>query len=77
MVTHRQDAEDLLQETLVRAIAEIGSYRGDATFHVWLFGIASHVCLDHLRKKKRWRVETQLEAEMRARSDAGRMEEIQ
>jgi RNA polymerase sigma-70 factor (ECF subfamily) len=76
MVTHRQDAEDLLQETLVRALAELRSFRGDARFHTWLFGIASHVCLDHLRRKLRWRVETQLEGEARARSDPKRMEEV-
>jgi RNA polymerase sigma-70 factor (ECF subfamily) len=77
MVAHHQDAEDLLQETLVRAISEIPSFRGEARFHTWLFGIASHVCLDHLRKKRRWRVETQLEGEARARADPKRMEEIQ
>jgi RNA polymerase sigma-70 factor (ECF subfamily) len=59
MVTHRQDAEDLLQDVLVRVLENIREYRGEAPFKSWLFGIATHVCLDHLRKKKRWRVEAQ------------------
>ncbi|MGH9388977.1 MAG: sigma-70 family RNA polymerase sigma factor, partial [Vicinamibacteria bacterium] len=63
MVTGRADAEDLLQETLVRAIEQIASFRGEAPFKSWLFGIATHVSLDHLRRRKRWRVETQLEGE--------------
>jgi RNA polymerase sigma-70 factor (ECF subfamily) len=76
MVTRREDAEDLLQETLMRAIEQIARFRGDASFKSWLFGIATHLSLDHLRRKKRWRVETQLEGEARARADPERMAEI-
>jgi RNA polymerase sigma-70 factor (ECF subfamily) len=76
MVTRREDAEDLLQETLVRAIERLPSFRGEAPFKSWLFGIATHVSLDHLRRKKRWRVETQLEGEARARADPERMAEV-
>ncbi len=73
MVTSREDAEDLLQETLLRSIEQIPRFRGEARFKSWLFGIATHVSLDHLRRKKRWRVETQLEGEARARADPERM----
>src|SRR5580704_7923547 len=60
MVSLRQDAEDLLQEVFIRVLEDIRSYRGEARFKSWLFGIATHACLDHLRKRKRWRVEGQL-----------------
>jgi RNA polymerase sigma-70 factor, ECF subfamily len=60
MVVLRQDAEDLLQDVLVRVLENIREYRGEARFKSWLFGIATHVCLDHLRHQKRWRVEAQL-----------------
>ena len=66
MVTLRQDAEDLLQDLLVRVLEDIRSYRGEARFKSWLFGIATHACLDHLRKRKRWRVEAQLIGEREA-----------
>ncbi len=66
MVTLRQDAEDLLQDVLVRVLEGIRTYRGEARFKSWLFGIATHVCLDHLRAKKRWRVEAQLIGETRS-----------
>lgn len=66
MVTLRQDAEDLLQDVLVRVLEGIREYRGDARFKSWLFGIATHVCLDHLRSKKRWRVEAQQIGEQEA-----------
>jgi RNA polymerase sigma-70 factor (ECF subfamily) len=76
MVTRREDAEDLLQETLARAIEELPRFRGEATFKSWLFGIATHLSLDHLRKKKRWRFDTQLEGEARARANPERMAEV-
>jgi RNA polymerase sigma-70 factor (ECF subfamily) len=69
MVTHRQDAEDLLQDVLVRVLEGIREYRGEARFKSWLFGIATHVCLDHLRAKKRWRVEAQSLGEKAATED--------
>jgi RNA polymerase sigma-70 factor (ECF subfamily) len=69
MVMLRQDAEDLLQDVLVRVLEGIRTYRGEARFKSWLFGIATHVCLDHLREKKRWRVEAQLIGEKDSRAD--------
>jgi RNA polymerase sigma-70 factor (ECF subfamily) len=55
----RQDAEDLLQDVFIRVLEDIRNYRGEGRFKRWLFGIATHACLDHLRKRKRWRVEAQ------------------
>jgi RNA polymerase sigma-70 factor, ECF subfamily len=76
MVTLRQDAEDLLQDVLVRVLENIREYRGEARFKSWLFGIATHVCLDHLRTKKRWRVEAQLIGEREAGEDPARYEAL-
>ncbi|MDX2150976.1 MAG: RNA polymerase sigma factor [Bryobacteraceae bacterium] len=69
MVTHRQDAEDLEQEVLVRAFQKLSSYRREAGFKSWLFGIATHLCLDHLRARRRWRVEAQLIGEQEVDND--------
>jgi len=66
MVVLRPDAEDLLQDVLVRVLENIREYRGEARFKSWLFGIATHICLDHLRHKKRWRTEAQLIGEKEA-----------
>lgn len=76
MVTLRQDAEDLLQDVLVRALEGLPSFRREARFKSWLFGIATHVCLDHLRSKKRWRVEAQLIGEKEADSSPDGIERI-
>lgn len=76
MVSLRQDAEDLLQDVLVRVLENIREYRGEARFKSWLFGIATHACLDHLRSKKRWRVEAQLIGEQEARITPGHHEAL-
>lgn len=66
MVTHRADAEDLLQDVRVRVLQNLPQFRREARFKSWLFGIATHICIDHLRRKKRWRLSGQLEAEKAA-----------
>ena len=47
------DADDALQETLLRAWRAMPTFRGDRYFRAWLFKIASNVCLDALKKRKR------------------------
>lgn len=76
MVTHRQDAEDLFQEVQLRAIKDIRKFRGQSRFKTWLFGIATHVCLDMLRQRVRWRRDTQLDAELACRADWFRMAQV-
>ncbi len=76
MVTLRQDAEDLLQDVLVRVLESLPSFRGEARFKSWLFGIATHVCLDHLRHKRRWRVEAQLEGQTETEADPAKVEQV-
>lgn len=76
MVTHRQDAEDLLQDVLVRVLENLREFRGEARFKSWVFGIATHVCLDHLRGRKRWRVEGQLDAEKAAAANPATIEKM-
>jgi RNA polymerase sigma-70 factor (ECF subfamily) len=46
-----QDAEDLVQETLLRAWSKRATYRRRASFRAWLYGIATNACLDVLRRR--------------------------
>ena len=44
-----QDAEDVLQETLLAAWRGIGEYQGRASVRTWLYRIATNRCLNALR----------------------------
>jgi len=76
MVTHSHDAEDLLQDVLVRVLQSLPRYRAESKFKTWLFGIATHVCLDHLRRKRRWRVEAQLYGQYETEADETAVERL-
>ena len=45
-------AEDAVQETWIRAIGGLGSFRWESLFSSWLLGIGIHVCHDTLRKRR-------------------------
>lgn len=47
------DAEDLAQETFIRAYEQIGAYRGTAKFSTWLYRIAVNACLNWRRRETR------------------------
>lgn len=48
-----QDAEDLVQETLLRAWRRLDTFEGRASFRAWLYKIATNACLDTLDKRPR------------------------
>ena len=62
MVANAADAEDLVQETLLRGFEKIGEFRGESSLETWLFTIATRLCLDHLRGRKRWSVDCRIKA---------------
>jgi RNA polymerase sigma-70 factor (ECF subfamily) len=52
IVRHREDAEDALQETLLRAYANIGRFRQSSKFSTWITAIGINAALSVLRKRK-------------------------
>jgi RNA polymerase sigma-70 factor (ECF subfamily) len=48
-----QDAEDLAQETLLRAWRKLETFEGRASMRAWLYRIATNACLDELSRRGR------------------------
>ncbi|MCA9568042.1 MAG: RNA polymerase subunit sigma-70, partial [Myxococcales bacterium] len=53
MLGHPQDADDAVQDTLVRAYRAIDSFEGGASLQTWLVRIATRVCLDAAQRQRR------------------------
>ncbi len=52
MVGDRGEAEDVAQEVFLKAYRGLPRFRGTARFSTWLYAIASHHCLNHLRARR-------------------------
>ncbi|MFZ4585575.1 MAG: RNA polymerase sigma factor [Acidimicrobiia bacterium] len=63
-------AEDVAQETFIRMVDKLPSWRRDATFTTWLFQIARHAAIDAMRKRDRWNRNADLVALPSASTDA-------
>jgi len=48
-----RDAEDVVQETWIRVVECLDSFRGESTFATWLTGIGVNVTRNHLRRQGR------------------------
>ena len=48
----RHDAEDLVQETMLRAWQYGDTFKGQSSLRTWLYKIATNVCLDALKKRQ-------------------------
>ncbi|MDR9409932.1 MAG: RNA polymerase sigma factor [Balneolaceae bacterium] len=46
------EAEDILQETFLKAYKNIDQFEGNANMYTWLYSIARNKCIDEFRKRK-------------------------
>ena len=53
MLGSLEDAEDVVQETFLRAWRNRESFQGSSSFRAWLYGIATNACLDALERRPR------------------------
>lgn len=52
MLGNSNDAEDAAQEAFIRAYRHLKRYDPDRSFATWLLSIASHYCIDRMRKRQ-------------------------
>jgi len=60
-VLYHEDADDVLQNTFMKAWDNLGTFRNKSRLSTWLFSIAINESLNHIRKKSR---ETEVSADM-------------
>lgn len=52
----RELAEDLTQESFIRAWQKLDSFRGDSAFGSWLYRLTSNVVIGYLRQQSKWKL---------------------
>jgi RNA polymerase sigma-70 factor (ECF subfamily) len=51
-LANHEDANDLVQETFLRAWRSLGRFRGDSAFSTWLYRIAVNACLNSRARRR-------------------------
>ena len=57
----REEIEELVQDTFVRAFGSLESFRGDSSLRTWLFTIERRLMLDRRRSERRQRAMVSIE----------------
>ena len=52
LTSNREDANDLAQETFIKAFRSLDRFRGRSQFFTWLYRIAVNTTLSHLKKNR-------------------------
>lgn len=52
MCGNREDAQDCLQESMLRVYRALNSFKGQSSFATWVYRITMNTCLDELRRRK-------------------------
>lgn len=56
LLGHRDDADDIKQETFLKAYQAIGRFRGDSSLQTWLLKICGNLCRDRIKSWERRKV---------------------
>jgi RNA polymerase sigma-70 factor, ECF subfamily len=59
-----EEAEDLTQQTLMRALRGLDGFRGEASFRTWLHRIAKNLSMNHARDRSRFQAVSLEEVEL-------------
>ncbi len=76
MIGDPDDTNDLVQDTLLGAFTKVVSFRGDAKFSTWLCTIGTRLAIDHLRRRKRWRLRAQSYSKQESHQDPAKGAEV-
>jgi len=69
MLGNREEAQEVFQETFLKAYRSLGRFRFDSSFYTWIYRIATNVGLDHLRKRQALKGEISFESDTEMNPD--------
>ena len=52
MCSNREDAQDCVQEAMIRVYKSMSTFKGQSSFSTWVYRITMNSCLDELRRHK-------------------------
>ena len=52
MCQNREDAQDCMQEAMIRIYRALSGFKGQSSFSTWVYRITMNTCLDELRRRK-------------------------
>lgn len=52
MVKNREEAEEISQDTFIKAYKNLSKFKGESKFSTWIYKIGYRSCLDSLKKQK-------------------------
>ena len=53
MLKHREEAEEVAQDTFVKVFKSLGNFKGDSKFSTWIYKVTYNTCLDRIKKNKK------------------------
>jgi RNA polymerase sigma-70 factor (ECF subfamily) len=75
MLDNHSDAEDITQETMLRAWTRYETFNTTCSFHTWICRIATNLCIDQLRYRKRAPVlPLNIQSDANSNSESGYLE---
>ncbi len=77
LTANRNDAEDILHDTFIRAYDKRGTFRGDSSLKTWVFQIATHHAYNYLKRQRRWTADVSEKAKQLVLEDNGLLRAIE
>jgi len=53
MLKHREEAEEVAQDTFIKVFKSLDKFKGDSKFSTWIYKVTYNTCLDRIKKNKK------------------------
>lgn len=53
MLKHKEEAEEVAQDTFIKVFKSLDKFKGDSKFSTWIYKVTYNTCLDSIKKNKK------------------------